>query len=150
MLQVGQGLWLMMNYADGGEHNYKRPFLIIEITKTNIHVLNVSSLNNKSYKLGYDSNLQINNFKPPFKVPSFIKLDAVYIIEKNDILERSLLCHGTKILSTELTNILTEFRTYKLKYGINTKVVKLNEILNLNPDLQSESFKESASDIEKI
>lgn len=132
MIKRGQGLFLEMDYADGKGITKKRPFLVIDVSENEIKVLNVSSLKNKEHKLGFKSNKRINKYKPPFIKPSFVKLDAIYIIEKDNRLEKFLLCDGRAMFPLELENIIESFYEFKNNNNVLMKNTSINEIIQIN------------------
>ena len=138
MIKCGQGLLLEMDYADGERITKKRPFLVIEVSEKKIKVLNVSSSKNKEHKLGFKSNKRINKYNPPFLKPSFVKLDALYIIEKDSRLKHFLLNKGRKIFQVELENIIESFYDFKKNNTVLQKNTSIDEILKVNAEALSE------------
>ncbi|ABS33608.1 hypothetical protein JWF35_03625 [Clostridium botulinum] len=138
MIKCGQGLLLEMDYADGERITKKRPFLVIEVSEKKIKVLNVSSSKNKEHKLGFKSNKRINKYNPPFLKPSFVKLDALYIIEKDSRLKHFLLNNGRKIFPLELENIIESFYNFKKNNTVLQKNTSIDEILKVNAEALSE------------
>lgn len=138
MIKCGQGLLLEMDYADGERITKKRPFLVIEVSEKKIKVLNVSSSKNKEYKLGFKSNKRINKYNPPFLKPSFVKLDALYIIEEDSRLKHFLLNNGRKIFPLELENIIESFYDFKKNNAVLQKNTSIDEILKVNVEALSE------------
>ncbi|NFH04133.1 hypothetical protein FDG46_04260 [Clostridium botulinum] len=137
-MKCGQGLLLEMDYADGERITKKRPFLVIEVSEKKIKVLNVSSSKNKEHKLGFKSNKRINKYNPPFLKPSFVKLDALYIIEKDSRLKHFLLNNGRKIFPLELENIIESFYNFKKNNTVLQKNTSIDEILKVNAEALSE------------
>ncbi|MHB9909226.1 hypothetical protein CF073_10480 [Clostridium botulinum] len=137
-MKCGQGLLLEMDYADGERITKKRPFLVIEVSEKKIKVLNVSSSKNKEHKLGFKSNKRINKYNPPFLKPSFVKLDALYIIEKDSRLKHFLLNNGRKIFPLELENIIESFYDFKKNNTVLQKNTSIDEILKVNAEALSE------------
>ncbi|CAG7839978.1 hypothetical protein CLOHAE12215_01394 [Clostridium haemolyticum] len=137
----GQGLLLELDYADGGKHNYPRTFLIIEANNDYIHMLNVSSLKGKEYKVGFKSNKSIEYYKPPFWKKSFVKLDGLYILSNDSRLESFLLAKHRKMKPSQFMDIKNEFMNYKNNGGnINEIEVDIERVLQLNqPSARSES-----------
>lgn len=131
-MRVGQGIFLKLNYADGGRANKQRPFLIINISKDIIYMLNISSVRGKAYKVGFKSNHNIKRYKPPFIYPSFVKLDALYRVENSNILNDFILDEGRAIHPTELSEIILCFNEYKSENDINRCYHSLEDILELN------------------
>ena len=131
-MRSGQGILLKLDYADGGLADKARTFLIINVSENKVKLLNISSVNGKLHKLMYPSNKKILQYKPPFMKPSFVKLDAEYIIDNSKDLESFVLCQGRTMRPDELLSIINEFNEYKNNCGIktaysdNSKVMKLN------------------------
>lgn len=112
---TGQGLYLKMPFADGAPCSVKRTFLVIHAdSATNkVTVLNVSSIKGKVHKTSFPSNKVINKFKPPFMMPSFVKLDAIYEINYFARLENAVLANRQVIDVDELNDIMTGFASYR-------------------------------------
>lgn len=134
-MKTGQGILLKLNYADGGLANKARTFLIISINQKEIRLLNISSSNGKLHKLMYPSNERIVQYNPPFMKPSFVKLDAEYVIEKDEELESFILCSGTSMRPDQLGAIITKFNEYKSSYGTNVAHSSINEVMSLNSNI---------------
>ncbi|WP_242845953.1 hypothetical protein [Clostridium botulinum] len=141
LMKTGQGLWLELNYADGGMHNYPRTFLIMSVNDEYIQMLNVSSLNGKQYKVGFKSNKNIEYYKPPFWKQSFVKLDGLYILENDKRLEDFLVQDHRRIKPSQLLDIQSAYTEYE-KNGGKIDIIKfsIDEILELNqPSARNES-----------
>lgn len=75
-----QGILGNIPFLDGKEPEYLRTYLIVRADEYGITVLNVSSIKGKEHKLLYPTNYPLKNYNPPFRKPSFVKLDsAVYV-----------------------------------------------------------------------
>lgn len=138
-MKSGQGILLEVDYADGGSHNKPRTFLITEVNDKNVYMLNISSIKGKEAKLGYKSNKKIDKFKPPFLKPSFVKLDALYIIEKNESLNHFLLAQGRSINLIQLKDIKQNFINYREKMKVFVKNISIKDILDTNLPSLAES-----------
>ena len=75
--------------SGGVTKNKLRYMLVVEENKNEniIKMVNVSSLKGKEHKLLYSSNIEINQYNP-LPVPSFAKLDTLYIIDNFKALEK--------------------------------------------------------------
>lgn len=128
-ISPGHGLLLKLPFADGGFPKVPRPYLVIDSSITNLYLLNVSSINKKEWKLSLPSNKSIKKFNPPFKRPSFVKMDYVYQVPHQDFIYSYLLDEGQKLHTDTLENILKALQEYEGK-----KIHKINEseIFHLN------------------
>lgn len=112
----GQALFIKLPFADGGQPHYPRPFLIVEVRKKSVELLNISSLKGKELKVMRSTqNRIIKDYNPPFYKPSFVKLDSLYIVEKNKKLRKTHMANGTSLSESELQvikNRLDEYREY--------------------------------------
>lgn len=124
------------SFADGGPCSYNRTFLVIEVDLTNskISILNVSSIRGKEHKLSFPTNLRIINFQPPFVMPSFIKLDAVYELEYFPGLEKTILCDGDTLSNEELIRISNKYIEYQ-STGTKIFFCSADELKRCNPTL---------------
>ncbi len=107
MIEKGQFLYFTPPKLEGGDiGNKKRYMLVIEndTTDNSIKMINVSSLRGKEFKLLYNSNFNIQNFKP-LPAPSFAKLSTTYIIDNFDGLENYIAFNNAKIAETQLSDI---------------------------------------------
>lgn len=131
-MRIDQALLLELDYADGGNHNKKRPYLIIDIVDNKILLLNISSVRGKEYKLGFASNKNIKKYKPPLIKLSFVKLDALYIIENNTNLQEFVLCNGRGMNPIELQEIKTAFYEFRENHKINESNIDIKYLMNMN------------------
>ncbi|MDB2085834.1 hypothetical protein [Clostridium paraputrificum] len=149
-MKKGQVLNLKIGYADGGAANYKRPFLIIDIKGNCIYSLNISSLKNKTHKILYDSTLVINRYKPPLRVLSYLKLDALYKIPIVDGIEKHLMDKGNQLNKKEFDYIhqyFFEFKESNMVYQKEVSVEELalyNEYINIDDDMESKGIIEES------
>lgn len=130
----GHGLLLKIPFADGAPCINNRPFLVINtnIEKKSIELLNVSSIRGKEHKILFDSNEVIYNYKPPFKFPSFVKLDALYTIEYFPELESKITHNGDTIHPDEFRRIIDRFYAYRFTNDILTASYNQDDIKSLN------------------
>ncbi|MBN1061397.1 hypothetical protein DVV95_06125 [Clostridium botulinum] len=101
-------------------------------------LLNISSVKGKEHKLGFASNRNIRRYKPPFKIPSFIKLDALYIIDNSDDLKQFLLSNGRCIHPQELKEIKEKFEEYRENNNIYESNIDISNILKINSITEKE------------
>lgn len=120
-LEVGQAVFVKLPFADGGTPEYKRPFLIIDIDHNHIYALNVSSSEGKLNQLTNHSSVFINYHDPPFPKPSFVKVDAIYIVEINRKLKQQIMFNGKKLREGELKRIIDRYNSYKEENEFNHK-----------------------------
>lgn len=115
----GQLLNFIPPKLDGGEIGTKSRFMLVtkndKVNKT-IEMINVSSIKGKEHKLIYNSNIQINNYYP-LPVPSFAKMDVLYLLEDFEELKKFIALRGEKIDSKELENILKQRYEYIYQYN---------------------------------
>lgn len=110
---VGQALLGRIPFIDGSLPEYNRPYLIVNINEDNLDVLNVSSVKGKERKLIFPSNFEIINYNPPFRKPSFVKLDSLVTISKNEAEPMILLDDGKPLDSSEVAKILNALEKFK-------------------------------------
>ena len=101
----GQGVLGRIKFVDGQIPSYDRTYLIIYVDKDYIEVLNVSSIRGKERKLAFPTNKRLNNYNPPFLIPSFVKLDSLTKVRKNEWNKLQILCNGNTIDINELSRI---------------------------------------------
>lgn len=119
-IEEGHLLKFIPPILDGNSYvNKKRYMLVINCDDENntIEMINVSSIKGKEHKLLYDSNIEIKKYNP-LPVPTFAKLDTLYIIDNFSDLKNFINFNGTKISNSELSNI---------------KLQRYNYIKNCNP-----------------
>lgn len=138
-MKAGQGLLLSLDFADGGLCKAQRTFLIIEVTDKKVRLLNVSSIEGKERKLAFSSNEKINKYRPPFMKKSFCKMDAVYIIPNNPIIDSYILAEGRSMHPEELSRILLKYQYYRENNEINIADINLIEFCNKNAKYLSKS-----------
>lgn len=84
-MQPGQSLYGKLLFKNGKMSDKNRYYLIVKATDTKIGILDVSSVKGKERKLDFKSNYNIKNYKPPFWIPTFVKLDSYRELEIKDI-----------------------------------------------------------------
>lgn len=131
-MQVGQGLLLSLDFADGGLCNYKRTFLIIEVLEKEVFLLNISSLEGKERKLAFPSNERLYRYRPPFMRKSFFKMDALYIIPNSHIVANYLLADGRCMHPNELSEVVRKYTEYRENNQIGIAQVDLIEFCKKN------------------
>jgi hypothetical protein len=133
----GNGLLLSIPFADSGTCSNRRVFIVIETCNSlnSLKVLNISSIAGKAHKLLFASNEIINNHNPPFREPSFVKLDALYELEYFQELNLSILNHGNILDPNELNRILTKFNGYSLTSSVNRVFYNSRQVKHYNSNL---------------
>ena len=126
--KLGLGLLLRLPFADNGVLSGRRTFLTIGEEDQYILLLNVSSTKGKEHKLLLDSNVEIKNYNPPFKVPSFVKFDALYKVEKCQEINSCILHKGQALDSNEFTRINTLYADYIENNLIKTSITTAYEL----------------------
>ena len=111
--KMGQAVLGKVIFTDGFMPKYARPYLIVDVKEESVSVLNVSSLKGKEWKLAYPSNVQITKFSPPFKLPSFAKLDSLSEISIDECKNMRLLDGGKTLDEQELSKILELLNEYE-------------------------------------
>ena len=107
MYQVGQGILGKIMFRDGIMPQYNRTYLIVGVDNNNISVLNVSSIQGKENKVMYRTNHVLNNYNPPFRKPSFVKLDSLTVVSESYVNSNCrLLSNGQPLLYSELNTII--------------------------------------------
>lgn len=130
--EEGQALKIKLPFADGGIPNYPRPFLIIEVKPDLVKMLNISSTKGKELKLMSAKNKLINDYNPPFYKPSFVKLDALYLVDKNKKLKDTHMADGDKLCSNELESIKECLEEYSDNNEFTKKRVNKNTFYKFN------------------
>jgi hypothetical protein len=129
----GHALLLQIPYfADGEPGQYSRPFLVIGANQDLVQLFNVSSISGKEARLVFFENKIIKNFDPPFQKPSFVKLNAVYQIERFSNLEKSIMCGGRTLDRKEMSDIIVAGKTYSKNNRIKRINFTKEDILSLN------------------
>lgn len=101
----GQGVLGRIRFVDGTMPGYDRTYLIVSVTEGYIEVLNVSSIRGKERKLAFATNERLRNYNPPFIMPSFVKLDSLTTVPRDDWGNLHVLNSGRTLDSGELTRI---------------------------------------------
>lgn len=126
---------MCLPYADNGVVSKRRPFLSIKEEDGFFHLLNVSSLKNKAHKLLIPSNVEIKKYNPPFKLPSMVKMDVLFKVEKCAELNKQVVSKGQMLDSSELERILELHSAYLNSNSVATVVTsatQLSQYLKLN------------------
>lgn len=113
-MEEGCFLRLVPPLLSGGDiGNKTRYMLVVEHDKEDniVKMINVSSLKGKEHNLLYSSNIEINNY-PPLPVPSFAKVNTLYIIDYFKDLENYIPFSGQKLNEIQFTYI----NNYRLNY----------------------------------
>lgn len=87
-----------------------------DVTNNKIEMINVSSIRGKEHKLIYNSNVIINNYYP-LPLPSFAKLDTIYLLDDFEDLSKHIALDGKKMSGREFFNIIKQKIEYVNKYG---------------------------------
>lgn len=132
----GQGLLIKGQFANGEYCKYERPFLIISVSNTTVSALNVSSLKGKEKKLMIASNKRIFPYKPPFILPSFVKLDELYHFELFPQLDQFLVMNGKGMPPESINNVITNFHQYSSRKSCKEVNITKNTIIQLNTQIQ--------------
>lgn len=130
----GHGLLLKLPFADGAPCSKNRTFLVIDVdSQTNkISLLNVSSIVGKAHKILFNSNVVLNNYKPPFMMPSFVKLDALYEIDYFSELDNRILHNGIPYDGNELIRIVDKFNIYRIENNITIVNYDQSQVKTVN------------------
>ncbi len=110
----GNFLHFIPPILSGGDIGKKfRYMLIVEYNKKDnvVKMINVSSLKGKEHNLLYSSNIEINNY-PPLPVPSFAKVNTLYIIDYFKDLEKYIAFKGQVLGDIQFKYI----DNYRLRY----------------------------------
>lgn len=109
-----------------------------DVENNTIEMINVSSIKGKENKLIYNSNIIIRNYIP-LPVPTFAKLDTVYLLDNFSGLEKYIAFNGIQLEKTEFDSIIKQRYEYINKYcecknvnitesefkKVNTKILKI-------------------------
>ncbi|MFW5555775.1 MAG: hypothetical protein ACOCN3_12550 [Roseburia inulinivorans] len=101
----GQGILGKIRFVDGEFPAYDRTYLIVTAEPDYIEVLNVSSIRGKERKLAFPTNERLRVFRPPFLMPSFVKLDSLTRVERSDWGNLQVLGSGKPLDANELARI---------------------------------------------
>lgn len=119
-MQEGNFLRFIPPKLSGGEiGNKSRYMLVVEYNKKDdvVKMINVSSLKGKEHKLLFSSNIEINNY-PPLPVPSFEKIDTLYIIDYFKDLDKYIAFKGQVLEKIQFKYI----DNYRLNYMKNKEI----------------------------
>lgn len=112
-MKVGQGVLARLEYKNGTGRPKLRPYLIVYVDDNKIKILVVSSLAGKESKLAFKTNYRLENFKPPFKIESFVKLDSCIEVEIQQAKKFKILSSGQRLNEKDLKKILTKLKHYE-------------------------------------
>lgn len=101
----GHGILGRIRFIDGTLPEYDRTYLVVSAFDDYIEVLNVSSLRGKERKLAFATNERLKVFNPPFLKPSFVKLDSLTKVPKNEWDNLKILSNGRRLDLSELARI---------------------------------------------
>lgn len=104
----GQGILGRVRFKDGQFPAYDRTYLVITVTTDYIEILNVSSIRGKERKLAFSTNKRLKNYNPPFRVPSFVKLDSLTRVYQSDWHNLQILHGGNVLNQAELNAIKSQ------------------------------------------
>ncbi len=141
-LEIGQVLWLKVKYQIDVTSEVKHPMLIAKIEDNYIEIIALDKTAGKMHQLFHNYNFYINIDNPHEDVimeDSYAQLNTKLTIDKIEELKNAR--RTLKKLSKEkLEELLENYKEYQTKYGVEEqRIVHMtnNEILYLNPDLQS-------------
>lgn len=101
----GQGVLGRIAFVDGNIPEYDRTYLIITVAADYLEVLNVSSIKGKERKLAFPTNEKLRVFNPPFRKPSFVKLDSLTRVPVSEWDNLQVLNSGNTLDIGELNRI---------------------------------------------
>ena len=105
---AGHGILGKIRFKDGEMPAYARTYLVVAVGTDYLEVVNVSSIKGKERKLLFPSNEPLKKYRPPFMVPSFVKLDSLVRVQLSDCSNLQILHRGQKLDSGELSRIITK------------------------------------------
>ena len=108
-LAEGQGVLGRIRFIDGMLPEYDRTYLVVNVERDYIEVLNVSSIKGKEWKLAFPTNERLKNYNPPFVMPSFVKLDSLTRVERSEWANLRVLNAGRTLDVSELARIKRMF-----------------------------------------
>lgn len=104
-LKEGHGVLGKIRFLDGTMPEYNRTYLVVTVATEYIELLNVSSIKGKERKLAFSSNERLRRYNPPFLKPSFVKLDSLIRVVKEDADDLIVLNKGRTLEAGELSRI---------------------------------------------
>ncbi len=109
MVAVGEAYLGKVRFVDGAQPRYSRPYLVVEVLSNGVNVVNVSSSEGKEDKiLKFPTNYPLTEYNPPFRFPSFVKLDSKSFVSFSDLATMRCLSGGTILNSSDLQFILKQ------------------------------------------
>jgi len=107
-ISAGHGILGKIRFRDGEMPAYDRTYLVVAVDSYYLEVVNVSSIKGKERKLLFPSNEPLKKYKPPFMVPSFVKLDSLVRVQLSDCANLQILHRGQKLDAGELRRIIAK------------------------------------------
>ncbi|MCI9143619.1 MAG: hypothetical protein HFH87_13565 [Lachnospiraceae bacterium] len=107
---AGHGILGRIRFRDGEIPTYDRTYLIVAVGSDYIEVVNVSSIKGRERKLLFRTNEALKSYRPPFMVPSFVKLDSLTRVPLTECNGLQILYKGQKLDDTELKRIIKMIR----------------------------------------
>ena len=107
-ISAGHGILGKIRFRDGEMPAYDRTYLVVAVDSDYLEVVNVSSIKGKERKLLFPSNEPLKKYKPPFMVPSFVKLDSLVRVQLSDCANLQILHRGQKLDPGELRRIIAK------------------------------------------
>ena len=101
----GHGILGRIRFIDGTMPTYDRTYLVVAVFDEYIQTLNVSSIKGKERKLAFSANERLLKYRPPFRVPSFVKLDSLTNVPKSEWGNLHILDNGQPLDQAELRRI---------------------------------------------
>ena len=140
MITKGQILYFTPpKFADGTSNANKRLMLIIDVDNdlNTVSLLNITKLFGKARQINWRYNKLIKNFYPPLPVPSFVKLDSIYIVENFSKLKRALYSSGDMINNNDFKSIIKARKEYIAANGSCSDIYfSKQDLIPLNSDFQ--------------
>ena len=108
---AGQGVLGRIRFVDGTIPAYDRTYLVVNVEADYIEVLNVSSIRGKEKKLMYPTNKALQKYNPPFRKPSFVKLDSLTIVPRAEWANLHTLSGGAVLDASEFSAVKAKLKT---------------------------------------
>ena len=139
MLEIGQVLWLKIRFNNEGSiSEYKHPYLILAINKTEINIIEIAQLDKirgKEYKALFKSNkIVYKENETVINEDSFIQLDNQFLLENFEELDYYKTTED-KLSQPKLNDIINAYFKYHENNEIDdNKCVYMSkeEIIRLN------------------
>ncbi len=133
----GNGVGIIVpSFATGKGTAYPRTLLVIDTNPglRQFTLLNVSSVKGKEHKILWPSNEPLTCFNPPFRVPSFVKLDEMYTFDYFPKFDKAVFSSGV-LIASELERIQKKFAEFSLASRVMRVNFSETDIKNSNPQL---------------